>query len=80
MVTVPTTMRAASTFTTLDSGLDILRDSSSDTSITLDAAIDQSRHGCILNFTGAASTTAGEGVILRLGTEAANFIEFDAEL
>ena len=80
MVTVPTTMRAAPTFTTLDSGLDILRDSSSDTNITLDAAIDQSRHGCILNFTGAASTTAGEGVILRLGTEAANFIEFDAEL
>ena len=80
MMTLPTIMRAIPAITTLDSGLDILRDSSSDTSITLDAAIDQSIHGCGLNITGAASTTVGEGVILRLGSEADNFFEFDAEL
>jgi hypothetical protein len=80
MVTVPTIMRAIPAFTTLDSGLDILRDSSSDTSVTLSAAIDQSAYGCGLNINDCTSTTVGEGVILRLGSEAANFIEFDAEL
>jgi len=80
MMTLPTTMRGIPTVTTLDSGLDILRDSSSDTSINLAAAIDQSIHGCGLNISNCTSTTVGEGAILRLGSEADNFLEFDAEL
>ena len=77
----PTTMRGIPTITTLDAGLDILRDSSSDTSINLGAAIDQTTHSCGLNITNCTSTTVGEGVILRLGFDSAdNFFEIDAEL
>ena len=80
-VPFPTTMRAIPTITTLDAGLDILRDSSSDTSINLGSAIDQSTHSCGLNITNCTSTTVGEGVILRLGFDSAdNFFEIDAEL
>ena len=74
-------MRGIPTITTLDAGLDILRDSSSDTSINLGAAIDQTTHSCGLNITNCTSTTVGEGVILRLGFDSAdNFFEIDAEL
>ena len=77
----PTTMRGIPAITTLDAGLDILRDSSSDTSINLGAAIDQTTHSCGLNITNCTSTTVGEGVILRLGFDSAdNFFEIDAEL
>ena len=79
-INFPVTMRAECAVTALDSGLDILRDNTSDTAVALTASIDESAHGTGLNIEGAASTTVGEGVVLRLGTEAANFIEFDAEL
>jgi len=79
-INFPVTMRAECAVTALDSGLDILRDNTSDTAISITASIDESAHGTGLNIEGAASTTVGEGVVLRLGSEAANFIEFDAEL
>ena len=79
-INFPVTMRAECAVTALDSGLDILRDNTSDTAVALTASIDESAHGTGLNIEGAVSTTVGEGVVLRLGTEAANFIEFDAEL
>ena len=79
-INFPVTMRAECAVTALDSGLDILRDGSADTAISITSSIDESAHGTGLNIEGAASTTVGEGVVLRLGPEAANFIEFDAEL
>ncbi len=79
-INFPTTMRAECAVTALDSGLDILRDNSADTAVSITSSIDESAHGTGLNIEGAASTTVGEGIVLRMGSESANFIEFDAEL
>ena len=76
----PVTMVGHPTVTTNDADLILLRDTTSDASVTLDSTLDESEHNCGLNISGVTSTTVGEGGILRLDNTATAFIQFDAEI
>jgi len=80
MVNFPVTMRAEPTVSTVDANLQLLRDTASDTSITLAGSLDESVYSCGFNLSDCTSTAVGEGGILRLDSTTSAYIEFDAEL
>jgi len=80
MVNFPVTMRAEPTVSTVDANLQLLRDTASDTSITLAGSLDESVYSCGFNLSNSTSTSVGEGGILRLQATTSAYIEFDAEL
>jgi hypothetical protein len=78
IVQYPVTMRSSPSVSA--NGLEMLRDTGSDTAVTISSSLDESIHSCGLNITDVASTTIGEGCILRLSSSTSSYISFDAEL
>mgnify|MGYP002621264045 FL=1 len=76
----PVEMRTTPTASADNSYLDVLRDATNDTSVTLGSTLDESPYSTNINITGVASTTIGEGGILRLSNNTSAYIQFDAEL
>ena len=80
IVHFPVTMVGHPVVTTNDDDLILLRDTTSDASVTLGSSLDESEVSCGLNIDGVTSTSVGEAGILRLDDTATAFIQFDAEI
>ena len=78
IVHYPVTMRGIASVSA--NGLEVLRDTGADASVTLGTPLDESIYSCGLNIGSVASTTVGEGCILRLSNSTSSYIQFDAEL
>ena len=76
----PVEMRTTPTVSADNSYLDVLRDTTNDTSVTLGSSLDESPYSTNINIGSVSSTTVGEGGILRLKNNTSAYIQFDAEL